>query len=186
MPCESEELKPKVLLDALAVCLNNKTDFSAEVVKDALRSLLQDEEPAFALMRTAILAAQSFPEVKKFVLSEVVPSLVRRRAWSVAPKVWDGVVFAVKTFATAAGVKTSEQTLKSVMSIPGAQLRAVIKAAPTIVVPLAKLLRSLSESEREEVLSGRFSGLPSVASGDSEKLLVVREILAALPAQTAA
>ena len=38
-------------------------------------SLLQDDVPPFALMRTAILSAQSFAVVKKFVLSAPVSAV---------------------------------------------------------------------------------------------------------------
>ena len=65
-------LKQKELLDAIGVLMNNKVDFGGEVIKECLRSLLQDDVLPFALMRTAILSAQSFADVKKFVLSAPV------------------------------------------------------------------------------------------------------------------
>ncbi len=170
-------MKPKAVLDALAVCLNNKTEFSGEVVKDSLATLMADDVPVFALMRTAILSGQSFPEVKRFVLGELLPHLIGKKVWNTAPKVWDGVIFAVKNFATM-GSKNADFTLKALLSLPGAQLRAVMKSAPNVVGQLAKLLSLLdSGEERDAALKIGESG-----ATDSEKLRLVKEIMSSVSA----
>eukprot|EP01038_Epipyxis_sp_PR26KG_P007092 gene7092-9677_t len=61
---EKAGLKPKAVLDAIAVCLNNKADYSSDVIREALKALLTDDPPPLALMRTAILSSQSNTEVK--------------------------------------------------------------------------------------------------------------------------
>jgi hypothetical protein len=58
------------------------------VVREGISDLLLDSVPAQALMRTAILSAQSYGnEMKKFMLSDVIPSMIRQRVWVTAPKV---------------------------------------------------------------------------------------------------
>lgn len=159
-------LKPKVVLDALALCLGNKAEFGAEVVKEGLRALLSDAVPAFPLMRTAILAGQVSPDVKRFVLTDVVPALVGKRAWLSAPKVWDGVVFAVKSV-PATGFRNLDQTVASLLELPGAQLRALLKAAPSATQPLASAL-SLLGAERIAELTQQ--------GGDAEKARLFKEL----------
>ncbi len=198
--CEDlPQLKPKAVLDAIAVCLNNKADFSSEVVREALRLLLVDEVPALPLMRTAILAGQAFADVKRFVLSDVVPALVRKRVWVVAPKVWDGVLFAVKNFTAASAFKNSEHTLTVLLGLPAQQLRAVIKAAPNVVQPMARMLNAFSSEEERALVvsggsvgeiapSGSGSGVEQTSAGvavDADKARIIEEILsaAALPAK---
>ena len=85
---EKHQMPTKYVLDAIAICLANKSDFTGEVIKTALRVMLQDDVPPLALMRTAILSAQAFGDVKRYVLSDVIPQLVRKRVWTVAPKLW--------------------------------------------------------------------------------------------------
>ncbi|KAJ1402692.1 Symplekin tight junction protein C terminal-domain-containing protein [Ochromonadaceae sp. CCMP2298] len=153
-------LESKPVLEAISLCLNmnNKSDFSGEVIKDALRTMLADPVPPYALMRTAILSAKSFTEVSRFVLSDVIPALVRRRAWSLAPSLWDGVMHAAKNLA-AAGAKNSELTLRALLGVPAVQLRGVLKVAPQVKAAMAKLLKTLSKEETEEVTTGRWVGL---------------------------
>lgn len=155
---EAQGIKTKAVLDAIAVCLNNKSDFSGEVMRDALKAMLTDDPLPYALMRTAILSAQSFSEVKRFVLSDVIPQLVRRRVWSVAPKLWDGVVFGAKNLATT-GFKNSELTLRALLGIPAVYLKYLLKVAPTVKPAMGKLLKTLSAEEKEEVTTGRWAGI---------------------------
>ncbi len=180
---EAQGLKPKSLLDAINVCLNNKSDFSGEVLKEALKTMLTQEVPPTALMRTAILSAQQFSEVKRFLLSDVIPHLVRKRVWSIAPKLWDGVVFGVKKFATSDN-KTSELTLRGLLGVPAPQLRGLLEVAPDIKPLMGKLLKTLSADEKNEVVTGRWVGLlegdTSAEAGtlSEDKALLIKEIAA--------
>ena len=58
MDYDSAGLKQKVVLSVISLCLGNKEDFRADVIKEALSDLLLDPVPPQALMRTAILSAQ--------------------------------------------------------------------------------------------------------------------------------
>mmetsp|Transcript_685 Transcript_685/g.970 ORF Transcript_685/g.970 Transcript_685/m.970 type:complete len:745 (+) Transcript_685:1111-3345(+) len=157
---EAQGLEAKLVLEAISLCLNNKSEFSGEVIKDALRKMVTDDQlaPPYALMRTAILSAQSFAEVKRFVLSDVIPSLVRKRVWLSLPKLWDGVIHGARNLA-ATGFKNSELTLRALLGIPAKQLKGLLRAAPAVKVAMAKLLKTLSSEEKEEVTSGKWVGL---------------------------
>lgn len=153
---EEHDLKTKVLMQAIAICLKNQSDFNSAVVKDVLQTLLQDEIPANALMRTAILSAQSFPDIKKLVLMEIIPSLVRKAVWTTAPKLWEGVIHGADNCASSTiSSKWLEPTLKSLLGVPGANLKALLKNTKNVKKPLAKYFQSLPKEEREDVLSGR-------------------------------
>ena len=156
-------MKAKVVLDTISLCLNNKAEYTAEVVKDALKTMLAEAVPPYAMMRTAILSGQSFGEVKKFVLSDVIPSLVRRSIWVESPKLWDGVCVATKNFAV--GGVNAEATLRALLGIPAAQLRALLRVAPNVKAVMAKVLKALAPEERDEVVSGRRVGVSAVGAG---------------------
>lgn len=105
--------------------------------------------------------------MKKFILCDVVPSLIRGRVWNSAPKVWEGVSYAVKIFAEH---KNVEPTLRCLLGLPGIQLKSVLKAAPKVKPLLSNLLKSLSAEEKEECISGKWAGLSiavNVIVGDS-------------------
>jgi hypothetical protein len=155
---KKHSLEAKPVLEAISLCMTSKSEYSGEVIKDSLRMMLLDEIPPYALMRTASLAAKSFTEVSRFVLSDVIPALVRRRVWQTAPKLWDGVVHGAKNLASA-GAKNAEHTLRALLGVPAAQLRAMLKIAPQVKAAMGKLLKTLSKEETEEVITGRWVGL---------------------------
>ena len=126
-------------MQAIAICLKNQSDFTSTVVKDVLQTLLQDEIPPYALMRTATLSAQSFSELKKVVLMEIIPSLVRKAVWTTAPKLWEGVIHGLKS---------------------------LLKLTKNVKKPLAKYFQGLAAEERDEVLSGR--ALKQLSTEDDE------------------
>ena len=118
--------------------------------------------------------------MKKFILSDVMPALIRKRVWNSAPKVWDGVSHGVKIFAEH---KSAEPTLRCLLGLPGLQLKSIIKVAPKVKPLLASLLKALSAEEKEECVSGRFAGLISDVTDpmvdavvDSEKNKILKEL----------
>ncbi len=165
----------KVVNESIKLCLDNQVEFTGDVIREALSRLLQDETPAQTLMRTAILSfntAVSGGEVKKFVLTELIPTLVRRKTWVSAPKVWDGVVYLmnIKTLSTN---KDTDMSVLSVLSMPVGPLRALIKAAPNAKIMFTRCLRSLSAEALERVVSGEYAGLHTEAITASESIATV-------------
>jgi len=100
-------------------------------LKETLTDLLSDAVPAQVLMRTAIRAAQIYSEIKKFVLSTVVPNLIKKKVWLIAPKVWEGIAPCVKMLIKddAKDLRDSEATLRCLLGLPGPQLKLVLKQA---------------------------------------------------------
>ena len=124
-------------------------------------------------MRTGLLSAKKYKEVRKYLLQDTVPKLIRRKVWTekdpVSGKypVWEGVIQCVRLFGDA---KDSEQMLRCVLSLDGPRLALVMKVAPKIQVILAKLLKTLSTKEREDVITGRWAGIAhSSGKVDTEK-----------------
>ena len=120
-------------------------------------------------------------EMKKFMLSDVIPSLIRKRVWIVAPKVWEGVSHALKLFSEH---KNAEPTLRCLLGLPGIQLKGILKIAPKVKPLLGTLLKSLSAEEREETISGKWAGLliennnieNAIPVVDTEKLKILKEL----------
>ncbi len=153
----------------------SKEEFNSEVIKDAVTILLEGPTLPTALMRTVILSAQ-VPEIKKFALSVVIPTLVRLKTWNTAPKVWEGVAHGVKSMI---GTRDSEPTLRALLGLPLTQLRGIIKAAPTVKGYMSKVLKSLSADEFEEVVSGRWAKIESenFEGQRADKRKLIHEVL---------
>jgi hypothetical protein len=159
----------KVVIDAIATCLNNKAEYSSDVIKEALLALLKDEIPSFALMRTAFLAGQAHTELKKLMMMEIIPAMIKKKVWASAPKVWDGVLYGVKNF-IAGYSKSVEPTLKALVTIPGSQLRPLLKVAPNIKIHIASLYHQLPQEEKDLLFH-------SGDSSDSDRLKLLREVI---------
>jgi hypothetical protein len=153
-------------LDVISICLNNKTDFSAEVVKESMLTLQGDLIPPFALMRTAILSSQSFPEMKKFVLTDTIPSMLKKKVWEIAPKVWEGVIFGLKNLVTASN-KFTDETFQALLTIPGVQLKSILKVASNITPLIAQFCKNLSREEKEMNLT----------TSDNDRNKIIRDLL---------
>lgn len=152
-------------MDGIALCLNSKAEFSADVVKEALSLLQKEEIPPFALMRTAIISAQSFPEVKRFVLMETIPSMLKKEVWERAPKVWEGVIFGMKNLVSVYN-KASDPTFHGLCQIPGVQLKSVLKVATNLSPLLIQYLKSLSPEDYNLLISS-----------DVERNKILRELV---------
>ena len=65
----------------------------------------------------------------------------------------------------------------------GAQLKVVLKVAPTAKAPLGKTLKALAAAEKEDVLSGRWAGIDvtskagEAAKLDADKAKIIKECL---------
>ena len=156
----------------------NLEEVRGDTITDCLRVLLEDDIPCRLFMRTAIISSQKHSDVRSFVLAVVIPTLIRRKVWSLpkAQKVlWDGVCHAVKLLAAH---RSAEPTLRAVLALPGAQLKEMVVVAKE---PLKKFLQLLSVEEREEVVSGRWAGLEG-EQGQGGKDKLKRDILTSLDA----
>lgn len=168
---KSAGLSQKEQQDIIGLCLNRE-DFRGDTVKDALLHLLEDAVPCRLLMRTAIISSQKHPDVRRYVLMEVIPRMVRKKVWSLpeTKDIWVGVCHAVKLLA---GHKDAEPALRALFGLPGPQLKEVARVAKE---PLSKFLKLLSTKEKAEVLSGRWAGIEqSGADKDKEELVKMLE-----------
>jgi len=177
-------MPPKVVYDSIGLCLA-RDDFKNDV-RECLSELIKDAQPCLLLMRTAIVASMNNKDACRFVLSEVIPSLLKKQVWT-NPKsksVWEGVCHFVKRFAAS---KDAEQTLRCLLGLPTAPLKVLLKLAPTTKALMGRTLKGLSTMEKEEVLSGRWAGIDVTspkgepAKLDAEKQKIVKECLAEAP-----
>ena len=163
---EKNGLKLKSLKDAIGLCISDKDEFTPEIMKEAILTLLEDEIPALALMRTVLLSAQTMPSMQKFALQEVIPRLVRKKTWSVAPDVWEGVLMCVKMFE---GQRDFDATIRAFVGLPMTQLKSVITIAKDVKGILNRTLRAMPTADIEECVSGRWAGIEDVNIAQSVK-----------------
>lgn len=172
---EAVGIKSKVILDLISACLESRDEYNGESIRGCLTSLLENETLATALMRTAIMGAKAHSDVKRFVVTDVIPRLVRKKIWKSQPKIWDGVVLATKNYSAHSD---AEPTLRSVLGLPVPELKKVVTVASTIKPLLKNILAAFSNTEKDDVLSGRWLGVdendqmdPSVKLETLSKLL---------------
>lgn len=177
-------IKEKVILDLIAQCLKPDMEFNSEAIKNCLRMLMEDEVPARSIMRTAILAALSNGDVKRYVLGTIIPGLVKKAIWQGAPKIWEGIIVAVKKLGTS-GSANSELTLRALLGAPSPQFKMLLKEdakssadVQQLKATLKKLLKSLSPAETEEVISGKWAGLTDSTTTDSTKRKMIDDLIA--------
>lgn len=181
---EALNIKQKAYVDSISVCITDVTTFTGDVVRDAMKIMMDDDVLPVALVRTALLASKAHNDVKKYVLNDFIPILIKRKIWVTTPVHWEGLKHCVKNYAVGPPAAQVEPTLRAVLGLPGPQLKSVVAAAPTIKTTLAKLLKVLSATEREDVLSGRWAGLDTTSTSgeiavlDAEKAKIVKELSA--------
>lgn len=168
----------KILVETISLCLASKEEFNSDVIKDALNIILDDRnEPLpIVIMRTVILSSQSLPEIKKYSLSTVIPTLIQRKIWITSSTIWDGIAHAVKAMI---GSRDSDLTIKSLLSLPLTQLRSVLKIATNIHGHMAKVLKGLSPEDSNDVLTGKYAHLEQEnhETQREEKLKLFQDIL---------
>ena len=179
------KLKQLSMLDCIEYCLTSKDDHWADAIKEALSTMLAEIGNAplpRGMMRTAALATRAYPSTKKYVLTSLLPQLMKLKAWE-HPKIWEGVAYCIKSLANS---KDSEPTLRSVLGLPGQQLKVVVEIALNIKPELNKLLKSFSKEEYVEVVSGQWLFGEDIGKScidesgelnlDAEKAKIVRSI----------
>lgn len=201
---EEYDIKSKVIIDTIGLCINMKSDFTGETFRDCFQALLKDEEPPFALMRTAILTSQLYPIVRSYIFHEMIPNLINKQVWKTSPKVWDGVTIAIKTLiaSISLGSKYLENTLKILVSntntktsiINGKRLHFILDLIPILKPHLARFIQGLSEEDRNDLFEGNYlyeKNDQILAENtekilDEEKIKILKELTLIQPASTLA
>lgn len=190
-------LSERDVQEAIGLCLNKADrqrdlEFKGSNVVEACQQMLADktQSPPVQIMRTLLLASRTFGDVLRYMLSDAVPTIVRRRGWETAPRVWSGVLHAVKKYFAGPAKDGTEGMLRALLGLPPKQLGLVLQvcgsgeaapassSAPTLKAVLSRLIQAFSATEREEVLSGRWVGLqnPERSAQDIEdKLKLLNE-----------
>ena len=136
------------------MCINNKSDYNSDIIKETLKTLLNEPTPPLALMRTAILSSNMYHDIKRYVLSDIIPNLVKRKVWLLnPPEEWNGVVYVSKNLDNVA-LKNCEPTLRSFLGLLSTQLKILLKKAPNLKQLLSKLVKTFSTDELNDVSSG--------------------------------
>jgi len=181
-------LKQQSMIDCIEYCITSKEDNWGDSIQQALTSMLDEAGSVplpSAIMRTAIIGCQAYPDKKRFVLTTLLPKIMKLRVWSNL-KIWAGVAHGVNILTNH---KDKEPTLRSVLGVPGSQMSFILEKATNIKESMKKLIKSFSLEEYNEVLSGKWlfgdedssTNLPIGEDGkvilDDEKAAIVRSIL---------
>lgn len=180
LSAENDGVSDKEIQDAIGLCINRVNpqwdlDMKGSIIVEASLKLLLDDSmtPPVQIMRTLLLACRIMPEVMKFMLSEAIPRLARRRTWISAPRVWDGVLHAMKKYFSASLRDGVESLLRTILGLPPKQFNIVLQlCGPDIKVVLKTAVKNFSVTEQGEVLSGAWIGLKDEnGSGAQEEKL---------------
>lgn len=147
----------KVLVHSIGLCLDKKDEFTGDVIQEALNALVQDEQLPEMIMRTAIIGYQTHSELKSYILTTLIPIVIKRSppCWEVAPKVWDGVIYILNKLYNH---KDVEAVIKALLGIPLIHLKGVIEGAPNSKPVIGAYFKSLSADMHENVLDGGNNG----------------------------
>lgn len=180
---EDGGLKDDEIQSAIGLCVNKKfdLDFKGAAVIEAISKLLSDatQPPPVQLMRTLLLVCRVMPDVMKHMLAEAIPRLIRGKVWLTAPRVWDGVLHALKKYYSAPSRDGVESLLRAVLGMPLKQFHIALQVCgPEVKKVLRSSLQTYSVSERGEVLSGRWVGLAddNGPSAEADKLALLEEV----------
>lgn len=130
-------------------------------------------------MRTCIRAAQTYPEIRVFVLNEAIPRLVAKQVWISSSRVWEGVLLANKILIQQKEGdfqhKAFDSFVRALLGLPSKQLLAVLSTTPKLKTPLKLFFNSLRSSEEKDlVIAGaQVMDEESLAKSRLEKLTML-------------
>ncbi len=159
-------LSEKDIQEAIGACFsksNKQSDLEVRsaMVSEAITKLLAEGgPPPFQTMRTLLLGCRALPELVKYMLTSAVPTLVRGRCWETMPRVWDGVLHCAKKYHVGHARDGIESTFRAILGLPIKQLSIALQVCEEGVrKALGNIVKALSPSEKDEVLSGKWIGL---------------------------
>lgn len=171
------------MVQCIKTCLDNKEEYTSEIMKEVLTILMNDDQPPEQFMRTVIVSSQAYPDVKKFTLNKLVPCLIKKKLWqtnSYLKGISNIVHFLIKVSKDYA---IAELTLKCLLGLPGTQLEYILKnapkSAPVVTTQLAILLKSLSATDKEDCISGKFAEINTDADytiNDEKKKKIIKDL----------
>jgi hypothetical protein len=167
------------MIECIKICLDNKEEYKSEIMKEALTILMNDDQPSLILIKTVIVSSQNYDDVKKFVLSKLVPCFIKKKLWltsSYLKGISNIVQYLIKV---SKDYPKAEVTLKCLLGLPGTQLKSILKNSPVVKTQLAILLKSLSSTDKKDCLSGKFAEINSDNYDyvkDDEKNKIIKDL----------
>ena len=116
---ETAVLKQRNILDCIEICIENTGEFKgwSDAIKEMFTQIINtypDNPLPRSIMRTAIRSTQSYPDLKKYVLTTLMPNLMKFRVWTEESKIWDGIIVGIKALGLN---KDAEPTLRAVLGV---------------------------------------------------------------------
>ncbi|MCO5588873.1 hypothetical protein L7F22_042833 [Adiantum nelumboides] len=147
---ERDRIPLSMVKDACAVCFQQRTVFTQQVLAKVLKQLVEQTPVPMLFMRTVILAVGSFRSLVSFVM-EILSRLVSKQIWK-WPNLWIGFLKCAD--------QTQPHSLPVLLQLPAAQLDKALHKHPNLRVPLTA-----------------YANKPSVRAGLPKPILVVLGIL---------
>mmetsp|Transcript_5218 Transcript_5218/g.18242 ORF Transcript_5218/g.18242 Transcript_5218/m.18242 type:complete len:593 (-) Transcript_5218:108-1886(-) len=91
-----EGLQLKKVLEACTLCFQNRAVFTPTVLASVLQNLVECTPLPMVFMRTVIQTVSVAPELKGFVMEQIMTRLVARQIWAMDPKLWEGFLRCAK------------------------------------------------------------------------------------------
>ncbi|KAL6896689.1 hypothetical protein ACP4OV_007261 [Aristida adscensionis] len=125
---DKEGIPLKKVIDACAVCFEQRAIFTQQVLAKALNQLVEQIPLPLLFMRTVMQAIGAFPALVDFVM-EIMSRLVSKQIWKY-PKLWVGFL--------KCAILTKPQSYGVLLQLPAPQLENALTKNPTLKTPLVE------------------------------------------------
>lgn len=123
---ERDHIPLSMVKDACAVCFQQRTVFTQQVLAKVLNQLVEQTPLPMLFMRTVILAVGSFRSLVSFVM-EILSRLVSKQIWK-WPNLWIGFLKCAD--------QTQPHSFPVLLQLPAPQLEKALHKHPNLRVPL--------------------------------------------------
>ena len=137
----NKKLHYRQLQQAITILFNEKKIFTQEVLANALKKLMEQQNIPFLFMWTVIKALTNYPLMKGFVIS-ILQQLIPKQPWK-NEQIWKGFIKISE--------KTMPQSYTVMLQLPAEQLDKFLDEASHIREPLLVHVQKFNEAQRAHV-----------------------------------
>ncbi|CAG5098850.1 Oidioi.mRNA.OKI2018_I69.XSR.g16034.t1.cds [Oikopleura dioica] len=136
---EGASVKPAI--EAIALCLAEKTVFTLEVFASAISRMLKFDQLPALFMRTVLQALITHPRITSEIIV-TLKTLITREIWH-TQKLWDGFVICCQ--------KLKTRCVMVLLKLPKEPLDKILATAPDLKAYLVSYLESIEPTERLKI-----------------------------------
>jgi len=137
----SEECEIKTVMAATALCLNERTIYTHDVLAVVIQQLVDINPIPVLFMRTVLQALTFYPKMVGFVMN-ILQRLITKQTWK-QPRIWEGFIKCCQ--------RTRPHSFPILLQLPPPQLKQVFQNAPDLRDGLLKHLNAIPPVQRSSI-----------------------------------